>query len=63
MLAGADRGWGRAVRGSGRVLCPPDPVAGPAALEYLLSRIRLVAKVSTRTTFMLFTPDENRSLA
>jgi hypothetical protein len=63
VLAGVGRAVGRAVRGSGRVLCLPDPVARPAALEYLLSRIRLVANVSTRTTIMLFTPEENRSLA
>ena len=41
----------------------PHPVARPAALDYVLSRIRLVASVSTRTTIMLFTPEENRSLA
>ena len=38
-------------------------VATPAALEDLLSRIRLAANVSTRTTIVLSTPYENRPLA
>ena len=37
-------------------------VATPAALEDLLSRIRLAANVSTRTTIVLSTPYENRPL-
>jgi len=35
-------------------------VAGPSALEDLLSRIRAAANVSTRTTIVLSTPFENR---
>jgi Lrp/AsnC family transcriptional regulator, leucine-responsive regulatory protein len=35
-------------------------VAGPAALEELLQRIRGAANVSTRTTVVLSTPYENR---
>jgi Lrp/AsnC family leucine-responsive transcriptional regulator len=35
-------------------------VATPAVLEDLLSRIRLAANVSTRTTIVLSTPYENR---
>ena len=43
---------------------PPIRSPGPtAALDYPLSRIRLVPNVSTRTTIALLTPDENRSLA
>lgn len=62
MLAGADRGWGErsVARDESYVLQIRSP--GPPR-EYLFSRFRLVANVSTRTTIMLFTPDENRSLA
>jgi Lrp/AsnC family leucine-responsive transcriptional regulator len=37
-------------------------VARPAALEDLLARIRAAANVSTRTTIVLSTPYENRSV-
>ena len=37
-------------------------VATPSALEDLLSRIRLAANVSTRTTIVLSTPYENRPI-
>nr|WP_258562492.1 Lrp/AsnC family transcriptional regulator [Nocardioides sp. MAH-18] len=37
-------------------------VATPAALEDLLARIRAAANVSTRTTIVLSTPYENRSI-
>lgn len=37
-------------------------VATPADLEDLLGRIRMLAKVSTRTTIVLSTPYENRPL-
>lgn len=37
-------------------------VATPAALEDLLARIRAAANVSTRTTIVLSTPFENRSV-
>jgi Lrp/AsnC family leucine-responsive transcriptional regulator len=37
-------------------------VATPADLEDLLARIRMLAKVSTRTTIVLSTPYENRPL-
>jgi Lrp/AsnC family leucine-responsive transcriptional regulator len=38
-------------------------VSTPSALEDLLSRIRLAANVSTRTTIVLSTPYENRPIA
>jgi Lrp/AsnC family leucine-responsive transcriptional regulator len=38
-------------------------VARPAALEDLLARIRAAANVSTRTTIVLSTPYENRSVS
>jgi Lrp/AsnC family leucine-responsive transcriptional regulator len=38
-------------------------VATPAALEDLLARIRAAANVSTRTTIVLSTPYENRSVS
>jgi Lrp/AsnC family leucine-responsive transcriptional regulator len=37
-------------------------VATPADLEDLLARIRAAANVSTRTTIVLSTPYENRSV-
>jgi Lrp/AsnC family leucine-responsive transcriptional regulator len=37
-------------------------VASPAALEDLLSQIRTLGRVSTRTTVVLSTPYENRPL-
>ena len=50
------------VGGRGRVLHPQGPGGDPHALEDLLARIRSGANVSTRTTIVLSTPYENRTV-
>ena len=46
----------------GRVLILKVRVATPTDLEDLLARIRAAANISTRTTMVLSTPYENRSV-
>ena len=62
MLAGADRGWGErsVARDESYVLQIRSP--GPPRLSTGSPGSGL-SPFSTRTTIMLFTPDENRSLA
>ena len=63
MLAGADRGWGErsVARSDSYVLQIRSP--GPPRLSTCYPGSGLSPTVSIRTTIMLFTPDEYRSLA